>query len=358
MIDSATNRIETALKPIVCAPTASYSASADSIDGNCYRSMRQFEVMKTVFLGTPTYAIASIRALRRAGIEVSLVCTRPARRVGRGKVSTDTPVAQYAKNAEIPVITPNRFDSATIDAIRSVDADALVVVAYGRFIPKELLGASRLGAVNIHPSLLPRHRGPSPVVTAILEGDAFTGVTLMLLDEGMDTGPIVWQSSPVAITPETRCAELTERLFELGAEMLPEVLSNLDAGVLKPKPQGDEEATVTELIRKQDGVVDWDALADHIVRMNRAYDPWPGTNTLWNGQLLKLIDVDSVANADIPSGIEPGMVYKDDEGGVFVCAGESSAVRLLEVQMAGRRAMDVGKFIAGRPDFVGSCLGA
>ena len=239
------DRLETALNPVINAEIASYDETAGATHGNGHQSMRESESMRTVFFGTPSYSIASIRALKRAGIEVSLVCTRPAQRSGRGKVATATSVAQYAEKAGIPVITPNKIDGDALDAIGAVGADALVVVAYGRLIPAVLLNACRLGAVNIHPSLLPRHRGASPVVTAILEGDAYTGVTLMQLDEGMDTGPILAQSDQVPITPETRCELLTNRLFELGSEMLPGVLCDLDAGILPPQPQDDSAATVT-----------------------------------------------------------------------------------------------------------------
>ena len=314
--------------------------------------------MRTVFFGTPNYAIASIRALLDADFEVPLICTRPAKRAGRGRIATPTPVAKFAEEVGIPAITPNRLDAAAMAAVESANADVVVVVAYGRFIPSEILSATQLGAVNIHPSLLPRHRGPSPVATAILDGDTFTGVSLMLLDEGMDTGPILSQSAPVEITQETRVDGLTDHLFEVGAGMLPNVLDDLASGVLLPQPQDDAGATVTRLIRKEDGVVDWDAPAERIVRMNRAFHPWPGTSTVWDGELLKLIDVEFVSGERIPSGFDPGVVFERDGQGVYVSTGDGSAVRLVEVQAAGTRVMSAGEFVVGRPDFIGARLGA
>ena len=314
--------------------------------------------MNTIFFGTPDFAIASIRALRNAEINVSMICTRPARRAGRGRKLTPTPVSQFGNELGIPVIAPARFDPETIDAIRTVSADAFVVAAYGRFIPPELLAIPPLGVVNIHPSLLPKHRGPSPVATSILNGDRSTGVTIILLDEGMDTGPILAQSQPVEISNDDRQDVLTERLFAIGAQMLPDVLSALQSGELVPRHQDDAAATVTQLIRKEDGLVDWNASATRIVRMNRAYHPWPGISTTWQGELLKLIDIELAVDVTPPLHIEPGVVFKGNRGGVYVSTDRKCAVRLVTVQIAGRRAIPIDQFVIGKPEFIGSQLGA
>ena len=313
--------------------------------------------MKAVFFGTPNYSTASIRALWAAGIEVPLICTRPARRSGRGRVSTPTPVAVFGGEHGIPVITPERLDRDASSVIQEVQADAFVVVAYGRFIPTELLSHPRFGAFNIHPSLLPRHRGPSPVATAILNGDRHTGVTIMQLDDGMDTGPILMQSPPIEIGNRERNDSLTERLFDVGSRMLPAALTDLASGVVEPQAQDDAAATVSRLIRKEDGRIDWHSPADLIARMNRAYHPWPGTNTSWCGQAFKVVDAEI---SDIPapiSGDIPGTVFKADDA-LYVAAGSGSSLRLLTVQSAGRRAMPATDFALGQPDFIGSQLGA
>ena len=313
--------------------------------------------MKTVFFGTPNYATASIRALLRSEIEVSMICTRPARGAGRGRVATPTPVAVFGDDLGIPVITPERLDRGATEEIHGVGADVFVVVAYGRFIPAELLSLPRLGVVNIHPSLLPKHRGPSPVATAILDGDRHTGVTIMLLDEGMDTGPILSQSQLIEIGPRERCDSLTERLFDVGTQLLPRALNELDSGELVPRRQDDSAATVTRLIRKSDGDIDWRLPADLIERMNRAYHPWPGTSTTWRGQPLKVLDVELTNDSLQRVGLEPGLVFERSDG-VFVAAGVGSSLKLLSVQAAGRRAMSATDFAIGRADFVGSRLGA
>ena len=271
---------------------------------------------------------------------------------------TPTPVAQFGVENGIPVIAPDRIESEAINAIGAVSADVFIVVAFGRFIPSKLLEKPRLGVVNIHPSLLPKHRGPSPVAGAILNGDRSTGVTIMLLDEGMDTGPILAQSEPIGISDEVRCDVLTEKLFGVGAEMLPSVLSGLQSGELVPRRQDDSAATITRLIRKEDGIVDWDGDSSGIVRMNRAYHPWPGASTTWEGELLKLVDVELVPGLTGAGGVMPGVVFKGEGDGICVAAGDGSAVRLITLQLAGRRAMSAEEFVVGRPEFVGSRLGA
>ena len=183
--------------------------------------------MRAICFGTPNAAIASFRALLGAGIDVPMICTRPARRAGRGRIIAPSPVEIFGNGLGIPVITPRALDAEAVATIRGIEADVYVVVAYGRFIPGELLSVPRLGVVNVHPSLLPKHRGPSPVATAILENDESTGVSIMLLDEGMDTGPILAQSESVSISSDVRCDALTEHLFDLGAEMLPDGFARL-----------------------------------------------------------------------------------------------------------------------------------
>lgn len=311
--------------------------------------------MKAVFFGTPNYAITSIRALLGSGVEVPLICTRPPRRAGRGRVATPTPVAVFGEESGIPVITPERLDADAVAEISITEVDVYVVVAYGRFIPPALLSRPRLGVINIHPSLLPRHRGPSPVATAILAGDRCTGVTVMMLDEGMDTGPILAQSSAIEISPDVRFDELTAKLFDVGSLLLPGTLIDLDAGRLKPVVQDYAGASVTRLIKKTDGEIDWSVTSDQIVRMNRAYHPWPGTSTVWSDQSFKIVD------AEIGRPVEDvvsGTVFSGDGGEIFVAAGAGTSLRLITVQAAGRRAMPAKDFAIGRPDFVGSRLGA
>ncbi len=314
--------------------------------------------MRAIFFGSPHYSVPALRALLDAGIEVPMLCTQPARRAGRGRKKTPTPVAELGEMLDIPVVTPERLDADTIRTLGGIDADIYVVVAYGRFIPTPLLSAPRHGVLNIHPSLLPKYRGPSPVTTALLEGAKETGVSLMLLDEGMDTGPILSQSDPVKISSETRVDELTKQLFDIGAGMLADSMQGLASGTLRPAPQDDSKATMTRLIRKQDGLIDWDSPSKHIVRMNRAFHPWPGTNTTWYGNNLKMIDTEVADNTAMADELLSGTVFRGDDGAVYIASGNSSAVRVKSLQLAGGRAMTVNQFIVGRPDFIGTRLGA
>ncbi len=314
--------------------------------------------MRAIFFGTPNAAIASLRALLGAEFEVPLICTRAARRAGRGRILAPTPVEIFGNDLGISVVTPQTLDHEAVATIREIEADVYVVVAYGRLIPRELLSTPRLGVVNIHPSLLPRHRGPSPVATAILDGDASTGVSIMLLDEGMDTGPILAQSEPVSISSDVRCDALTEHLFDLGAGILPVVLKDYVDGKLAPRQQIDADATVTSLLTKSDGEIDWKASADRIVRMNRAYHPWPGTSTSWRGDAFKVVDVEIGDGTEPERGFDAGAVFRADDGNVCVASGCGSSVRLVTVQAAGRRAMSAAEFANGRPEFIGSRLGA
>jgi methionyl-tRNA formyltransferase len=231
-------------------------------------------------------------------------------------------------------------------------ADAFVVVAYGRFLPPEALAMPALGVVNIHPSLLPRYRGPSPVATALLDGAAETGVTLMLLDEGMDTGPILAQSAPVRLKGDERAGELTARLFEIGAEMLPAALDGLADGSLTPGPQDDALATVTRLVDKDDGRIDWARPASETERAVRAYDPWPGAFTTWDGRTLKIVEA-RVARAEAAG--TPGQVTVRDRR-IFIATG-SGTLEAVALQLEGKRTSSARDFLNGNPAIENAVLG-
>lgn len=269
-----------------------------------------------------------------------------------------SPVERTAVEYDIPVITPERLDREAIQTIKATQADVYIVAAYGKLIPSDLLKAPQLGVINLHPSLLPRHRGPSPVSTAILEGDEFTGMSIMLLDEGMDTGPILAQSDPVPVTDRIRADELTETLFKIGADMLPDVLEQMSNGKIMPVPQDAERATVTKLIKKSDGEIDWTLPADKIARMNRAYRPWPGTFTFWNEVNLKIIDIERTMPSRSIDRQQPGLVTVDADGILLVAAGDGNSVLVTRLQLAGRQAMQTSDFLKGRPDIDGAVLGS
>ena len=310
--------------------------------------------MRIIFFGSSPEAAGSLETLLSAGHDVVGVYTRPDRRAGRGLTKTPTPVKLFAEQQGLPVFTPRILDPAIEpDRMVAANADVFVVVAYGRILPAELLAVPPMGVVNVHPSLLPMYRGPSPVVTAILDGQRQTGVTVMLLDEGMDTGPVLAQSPPIVLTGKERAGELQGRLFEEGASMLPAVLDGLEDVTIVATPQDDSKATVTRLIARSDGEIDWSLPAEQIDRMIRAYDPWPGSFTSWNDKGLKILDVN----------LSGGIDAVDDSGRVIVNGGKlfvgtgSDPLEITRLQLEGRQGVSASDFLRGRPDIDDAVLG-
>jgi methionyl-tRNA formyltransferase len=301
-------------------------------------------MIKVVFLGTPEFAAIPLEALAHdQRYQVVGVVTQPDRPAGRGRAAEPPPVKSAALRLGIPVLQPETLrDPAAVEQLAALQPDAGVVAAYGEILRKNVLAIPRLGYLNIHPSLLPRHRGPSPVAGAILAGDAETGVTVMLLESKMDAGPLLAQQR-VPLPREARAGALTSELFELGSSMLLDALEHYAAGELAPIPQDDSQATYTRLIQKADGVIDWGAPAEQIERMTRAYDPWPGAQTTWRGQPLKIIVAH--AHPDRASDEPPGTPLPRADG-VWVATG-AGALELLTVQPAGKRAMPAADWWRG-----------
>ena len=332
-----------------------------------------------MFFGSPEEAVPALELVASSGHEIAAVYTRPDRPAGRSRKPRPTPVRSAAESLGMRVETPYSLrGEETQRELAACEADAFVVVAYGRFLPPEVLSMPRLGVVNIHPSLLPLYRGPSPVTTAILEGASQTGVTLMFLDEGMDTGPILQQlegasqtgvtlmfldegmdtgpilrqSDPVPLDGTEKSGELTEGLFRLGAEMLPGALNDLSSGSLLPEPQDDSQATVTRLIEKEDGRIDWSKSAIEIDRAVRAYDPWPGAFTMWDGKTLKILDTEPLAGGNGA----PGSISVKDRH-IYVSTG-SGRLEIISLQLEGKRKAEARDFLNGNPGFDKAVLGA
>ena len=311
--------------------------------------------LRAVFMGTPAFAVPALRALVERGHVVAGVYTQPDRRAGRGRKLAASLVKIFAEEHGLPVFQPRslRQDvAAARSELADLAPDVVIVVAYGLFLPDEVLRLPRLGCLNIHPSLLPRHRGPSPVATAILDGDETSGVTIMLLDEGMDTGPILAQRE-TRISADETAEELTERLFELGSELLVDTLDQWERGQIVPTPQNDEEASVTKRLEREDGRIDWSQSAEDIARRVRAFTPWPGTFTTWRSRTLKILRARPM---DGHLDGAPGTVVRLDDSTIAVLTG-SGAVEVQSLQMEGRRATGATDFVRGYGDFVGSILG-
>ena len=310
--------------------------------------------LRLAFMGTPQFAVPALGALLDAGHDIVGVYTQPDRRSGRGRRLSAPPVKEFAEGRGLPVFQPAslREDTAARRAIADLAPDAIIVAAYGLFLPEDTLAVPRLGCLNIHPSLLPRHRGPSPVATAILGGDETTGVTIMLLDEGMDTGPVLAQRETRIGADET-CDRLTARLFDMGASLLTETLDQWSAGNISPTPQNDADATITQRLQRADGRIDWNQPADSISRQIRAFTPWPGTFTTWRARTLKILDAELLnATHTYP----PGKVIAINASDTAIATGQG-ILRLLTIQLEGRRASSAAAFAHGHADFISSILG-
>ncbi len=307
---------------------------------------------RVVFFGSPRDAAASLRAIAAADHEIAAVYTRSDRPAGRSGDPVPTPVKTAALEMGLGVTTPDSLrDPDEHSTLRSLGADAFLVVAYGRLLPAEVLEIPALGVLNVHPSLLPLYRGASPVATAILEGAEETGVTVILLDEGMDTGPVLARSGPVPIRGDDTRDSLTSRLFELGAGLLVDTLGGIERGSITAIPQDEARATVTRLLKRVDGEIDWTKPADQIERQVRAYDSWPGTFTSWGSRNLKII-----AAQAFPGGAgEPGLVEVVGES-LFIGTGDGR-IEAVRVQLEGRRVVSASDFLRGQSSIAGATLG-
>ena len=309
---------------------------------------------RIVFMGTPEFAVPALLALDENHQVVSVV-TQPDRRAGRGQKVMASPVKEAALERGLPLFQPDTLRTAEPLA-RLVDwrPDLIVVAAFGQILRRPVLRLPPYGCLNVHASLLPRYRGAAPISAAILAGDPVTGVTIMRMDEGMDTGPILAQAQcPIAADDTT--ASLTAKLAELGSQLLIETLPAWLAGEIAARPQDDAQATYCRPLSKEDGCLDWTQPATYLDRQVRACFPWPGAYTTWEGKLLKVLHARPVTGWEVEE--EPGAVVELETGGLAVAAGQG-VLELLEVQLAGKKPMAAAPFARGQRHLVGSALGA
>jgi methionyl-tRNA formyltransferase len=297
---------------------------------------------RIVFMGTPAFAVPSLRACLEVG-EVVAVVTQPDKPKGRGQAVGISPVKALAEERGLHVLQPLKLKGQNFgETLRALSPDVAVVTAYGKILPQDVLDAPGLGSLNVHASLLPRWRGAAPIQWAIASGDERTGVCLMRMDEGLDTGPVLARRE-LPITPEDTSASLHEKLSQLGFETLVEALPRYLRGELTAAPQPTEGMTYAPMIQKEDGALDFTKSAVELERRLRAFTPWPGSFTRLNGALLK------VHQAKVGTGSgEPGQVLAANAEGIEVACREGS-LRLLEVQAEGKRRMGAKDFLAGRP---------
>ena len=299
-------------------------------------------------MGTPEFALPCLSALLNRH-EVVAVVTQPDRASGRQRRLRPSPVKRAALEANIPLLQPERIrNDASIAALRALGADLFVVVAFGQILPQALLDVPQIAAINVHASLLPRWRGAAPIQAAIRAGDQETGVTLMIMDAGLDTGPIIEQRA-VPITRDETGQSLHDKLAHSGAQLLVQALPDFLNGKTEPVPQYDECATYAPSIKKEDGRLDWSRAAAEIERTIRAYTPWPGSFTTWNGAPLKIH-----AGYEEAGLARPGVVIRHENG---IAIGTGAGLFFpTEIQLAGKKRLSINDFVNGHGDFPGAIL--
>jgi methionyl-tRNA formyltransferase len=302
--------------------------------------------MRVVFFGTPRFAVPSLEALLDAGFEVPLVVTQPDRPVGRSGQPRHSPVAGVAHVKGIPIEKPERLrgNEPFFQRLAAARPDAIAIVAYGKLLPGEILDLPPLGCVNVHASLLPRHRGASPISSALLAGDRETGVVTMKVVPELDAGPLYLARS-VSIGEREDAEALSGRLAREGAGLLVETLRAVESGTVEPRPQ-EGEPTFTRPIRREDARVDWTEPAAQIERRRRAFTPWPGLHTFSDGARVKLLELE--VDRDATAEREPATVWLEGND-AKVAAGGGTALRLVRVQREGRRPVSGAEFLRGLP---------
>lgn len=293
-------------------------------------------------MGTPAITLPAFEVLAQDDkFDLMAVYTQPDRPIGRSSEPMPPAVKIRAQKHDIAVYQPEKISETTIEQIKSFNPDLIVVFAFSHIIPKEILEIPKYGCVNIHPSLLPKWRGASPVSFAILNGEKKTGVSYMLMDEKLDHGPIIHQiehNIPAGITTN----KLTEDLAIIAAKNLSKTLVDFIEGKLEPKPQDDSKATVSKELNKEDGKINWNKPAQEIINQINAFTPWPGTYCIWEDKTLKILN--ALLASDDPK-LEPGQVNKDLVGT------SQGNIKLMEVQLEGKKAMAIEQFINGYQDF-------
>lgn len=317
--------------------------------------------MSIIFIGTPAFAVPSLQRLAAAGHDIAAVITQPDRPADRGRHKRPSAVKEAALKLGLAILQPESLrDPAAVNQVRALAPECAVAVAYGQILRPEFLAVPTRGVVNVHPSLLPKYRGASPIPAAILAGDELTGVTIMLMDAGMDSGPILAQSTH-PVDPEDTAGTLSERLAAFGADLLAKTLPRWLHNDIEPHPQDPAQATTTSLLRKEDGAIDWTRPAPEIWRRVRAYNPWPGAHTRLQTELLHIWQAWPV---DAPSRAQPGTVVTlaPEESAMvpdtppFAVQTGDGLLAVREAQRAGRRALPAAEFLRGMPALVGERL--
>jgi methionyl-tRNA formyltransferase len=305
-------------------------------------------------MGSPQFSVPPLEHLVLNHYQVVAVYTQPDRQAGRGQSLSPPPVKKTALALGLPVFQPARLRKAdSVTQLAEISPDVIVVAAYGQLLPQSVLDIPVHGCINIHPSLLPRYRGVSPVTAAILAGDSFTGVSIMLMDKGMDTGPVLARAQ-VPVSAQDTTGSLTEKLSLVGAHLLLDVLVRWPRGELTPKPQDEAEASYCGAISREAGEINWQLSSVEIWRQVRAYQPWPGCFTYWQGKVLKIIEAMPL---DVAGKHQVGQVIALDKGAAaFGVVTGNGILGVLRVQLEGKRVMPAADFLRGQRQLIGAIL--
>lgn len=310
--------------------------------------------MKVVFMGTPDFAVETLKAIAGAGHDIAAVVTQPDKPRGRNGALMFSAVKEEAVNLGIEcILQPEKArDEAFIQQIRDINPDVIVVVAYGKILPKSLLDIPKYGCINVHASLLPKYRGAAPIQWSVINGDEYSGVTTMFMGEGLDTGDILLQKS-IKLDKKETGGSLFDKLSVIGAELLVETLVELKNGTVKRIPQDESQATQVTVFDKSFGKIDFNKSATDIERLIRGLNPWPSAFTSLNGKTLKLWDADvTECNENVPAG---SIVSVGKESFVVKCG--EDALEVKELQLEGKKRMNCGDFLRGYNPEVGTVLG-
>ncbi|MEM7051478.1 MAG: methionyl-tRNA formyltransferase [Acidobacteriota bacterium] len=309
-------------------------------------------IKKIVFFGTPDFAVPTLDALEEAGRTPAVIVSQPARPAGRGQDAAEPPVAEWARERKVPLLQPESVkDEAFLEEMTKLAPDVAVVVAFGQIFPPELLAIPKQGCINLHASLLPKYRGASPVQGSLLEGDKKTGVTTMLMDEGLDTGPILLQEETLIRSYETT-ERLSGRLAKLGGGVMVETLAQREKNKIKPRKQRDESASYSPQITKRDGKINWALTADEIYNRLRAYTPWPGLSGHFRGRPLKIVWGVPMTWEEAPFGVS-GTYLGLRQGRLAILCGNGTIFGIEDVQRPGKKEIRGSDFCNGERVRVG-----
>lgn len=309
--------------------------------------------MRIIFAGTPDFAAETLKALLNSEHEICAVYTQPDRPAGRGRKLTPSPVKQLAQEHDIPVEQPLNFKSEdSVATLAAYEADLMVVVAYGLLLPQNVLDTPKLGCINVHASLLPRWRGAAPIQRAILAGDKETGVGIMKMEAGLDTGPVLLEARCPIYNSDT-AQILHDRLAELGANALLQSLIDIEAKLANAKPQDDSQTTYASKLDKKEAAIDWQQAAEEILRQINAFNPWPVAQTSWRGDTMRIWLAEL---SDISKTAEPGTVIQVSKQGIDIATGNGT-LRITQLQVPGKRAMQVQDFLNANSIDIGEHLG-